>query len=154
VAASAAQTPVLYDVGNVVVGAKRIPTEYLLAEGQWSDAGEHIGLLSTQIHCYKQLGFCSLADADWDGTGAIANLVDFDILRWNVDEIIAVDSSPDCAVNTIRVDLKEKRVTMSSAEKGKSNDAICKKLATSRTAVLLGSKEIADKQAKRYRHAK
>jgi hypothetical protein len=33
----AAQKPIIFDVSDVVVGAQRIPTLYLYAEGKWSD---------------------------------------------------------------------------------------------------------------------
>jgi hypothetical protein len=39
----AAQKPIIFDVSNVVVGAQKIQTLYLYAQGKWSDAGDHIG---------------------------------------------------------------------------------------------------------------
>src|ERR1035437_2012873 len=59
----AAQKPIIFDVSNVVMGAQRIPTLWLFAEGQWSDAGDHIAPDSTQIFCYKSLAFCDVASA-------------------------------------------------------------------------------------------
>jgi len=86
----AAQKPVIFDVSNVVMGAQRIPTLWLLAEGKWSDAGDHVGPGSTQIQCYKSLGFCNVANAiEVFGTASV-NLGSFDILRWDSNEIIAV----------------------------------------------------------------
>jgi len=34
----AAQKPIIFDVSNVVVGAQKIQTLYLYAQGKWSDA--------------------------------------------------------------------------------------------------------------------
>ena len=121
-----AQTPEIFDVSNVVLGAKRIATQFLYAVGKWSDAGDHAGPMSTQIQCYKSLGFCDVVDAlEVDGE-ANASLDTFDILRWDSNEIIAVDSSPICVVNTLRVDLVKKRITLSSADKGVTKDPLCK----------------------------
>jgi hypothetical protein len=77
----AAQTPTIFDVSNVVVGANKIPTLYLFAEGKWSDAGENDGAASTQIFCYKSLGFCEVANAHWSevGSGANVSLTTFEI---------------------------------------------------------------------------
>jgi hypothetical protein len=65
------------------------------------------------------------------------NLTSFDILRWDSKEIIAVDSSPICIANTLRVDLISKRVTLSSSDKGVKMDP-CKGLDKLLTAVLWG----------------
>ena len=70
-----AQKPVVYDVSNVVVGAQRIPTLALFASGKWSTAGESTGTLSAEIHCYKSLGFCDVADAFT--TASSANVAGF-----------------------------------------------------------------------------
>jgi hypothetical protein len=51
------ETPADFDVSDVVVGAKRIPTTYLYAAGKWSDADEKESAMSVQIQCYKQLDF-------------------------------------------------------------------------------------------------
>ncbi len=125
---AAAQKPVVFDVSNVVVGAQKIQTLYLYAAGKWSDAGDHAGPLSTDIRCYKTLGFCDVASAlleEFSGT-TIASLDTFDILRWDNNEIIAVDSSPVCIVNTLRVDLITKIITLSSTFKGATKDSYCK----------------------------
>jgi hypothetical protein len=74
-----AQKPIIFDVSDVVVGAQKIPTLYLIAEGKWSDAGEHVAANSTWITCYKSLGFCDVANANWNGTGASVSTTDFDI---------------------------------------------------------------------------
>lgn len=139
---AAAQKPIIFDVSNVVVGAKRIDTLYLFAEGKWSDAGDHIGAASTQIFCYQSLGFCDVANAFELSGEANVDLDAFDILRWDRNEIIAVDSSPICIVNTLRVDLAAKRVTLSSSDKGVTKDPLCKGSDKLPTAVLWGTDEI------------
>jgi hypothetical protein len=138
----AAQKPIIFDVSNVVVGAQKIQTLYLFAEGKWSDAGEHIGAISTQIHCYKSLGFCDVASVEWNGAETFVDLTTFDILRWDSQEIIAVDSSPICIVNTLRADFVTKRVTLSSSDKGITTDPFCKGTDKLSTAVLWGEKDI------------
>jgi hypothetical protein len=100
----AAQRPTIFDVSNVVVGAQKIPTLYFYADGKWSDAGDDIGPLSTEILCYKSLGFCHVANATEVAGAASVYLGSFDILRWDSKEMIAVDSSPICVVSTLRVD--------------------------------------------------
>jgi len=138
----AAQKPIIFDVSNVVVGTQKIPTIYLFAEGKWSDAGEHVGADSTQIFCYKSLGFCDVANAIWNGSEAVVSLTAFDILRWDNQEIIAVDSSPICIVNTLRADLNTKRITLSSSDKGVTADPFCKGSDKLSTAVLWGMEDI------------
>lgn len=138
----AAQKPIIFDVSDVVVGAQKIQTLYLYAEGKWSDAGEHIGAASTQIQCYKSLGFCDVADAFETFGEANVDLTSFDILRWDSKEIIAVDSSPICIVSTLRVDLVTKRITLSSSDKGLKKDPFCKGSDKLSTAVLWGLEDI------------
>ena len=123
------------------MGAQRIPTLWLFAEGKWSDAGDHIGPASTQIQCYKSFGFCDVANAFETFGVAGVNLTSFDILRWDSKEIIAVDSSPICIVNTLRADLILKRVTLSSSDKGVKTD-FCKGSDKLPTAVLWGIDDI------------
>ena len=137
----AAQKPMVFDVSNVVAGAQRIPTLYLLAAGKWSNAGDRVGALSTEIHCYKSLGFCEVAHVFTtgmsDGDANVA-LDSFDILRWDTHEMIAVDSSEICIVSTIRVDLVTKRITLSFSDKGVTKDPSCKGSDKLSTAVLWG----------------
>lgn len=142
VAPVAAQKPTIFDVANVVIGAQRTETLYLYAAGKWSDSGEHTGPLSTQIQCYQRLGFCDVADAIETSGDAEASLDNFDILRWDKDEIIAVDSSPICIVNTLRVDLIVKRITISSSDKGVTKDPFCKGSDKIATAVLWGQDDV------------
>jgi hypothetical protein len=137
-----AQKPIIFDVSDVVVGAPRIKTLYLFAEGKWSDAGEHVGGTSTQIQCYKSLGFCDVANAHETFGEANVDLTSFDILRWDSKEIIAVDSSPICIVNTLRVDLVIKRITLSSSDKGATKDPFCKGSDKLPTAVLWGMEDV------------
>jgi hypothetical protein len=137
-----AQKPVIFGVSDVVVGAQRIPTTYLFAVGKWSDAGDHVGGSSTNIQCYKALGFCDVANAhSFDGEASV-DLDAFDILRWDRQEIIAVDSSAICIVSTIRVDLRTKRITLSSSDKGVTKDPFCKGSDNLPTAVLWGEEDV------------
>ena len=138
----AAQKSDIFFVSQVVVGAQRIPTLYLWANGKWSDAGDHIGPLSTEIQCYKSLGFCNVANAIEVVGAANVYLGSFHILRWDSKEIIAVDSSPICIVSTLRVDLDAKRITLSSSDKGVTKDPLCKGSDKLSTAVLWGEEEI------------
>lgn len=73
---------------------------------------------------------------------AMVDLDSFDILRWDNKEIIAVDSSFICEVDTLRVDLITKQVTLSSASKGASEDPLCKGSDKLPTAFLLGEDDI------------
>ena len=137
-----AQKPTIYDVSNVVMGAQRIPTLWLYAAGKWSDAGDQIGPSSTEIQCYKSLGFCAVANAFAIGGEANVSLDSYDILRWDSQEMIAVDSSAICIVNTIRADFVTKRITLSSSDKGVTKDPFCKGSDRIPTAVLWGEEDI------------
>ncbi len=128
-----AQHPLIFDV-STVVGAQKLETVYAYAAGKWSDAGDHVTMSSTEIHCYKRLGFCEVANAILVGGLASVNLASFDILRWDTSEMIAVDSSPTCVVNTLRFDFAAKKVSISSASKGETRDKYCKNLSPSDTA--------------------
>jgi hypothetical protein len=90
------QTPFILDVSEVVVGAQKLETTYLYAAGQWSDSTDNTSANSTQIHCYKRFGFCEVASADSLGGpgGVYVTLDSFDIVRWDKQEMIAIDSSP------------------------------------------------------------
>jgi hypothetical protein len=135
---AAAQKPIIFDVSEIVDGAQKIQTLWLFAEGKWSDAGEHAGAASTQIQCYQSLGFCDVANAFETFGEANVDLTAYDILRWDSKEIIAVDSSPICIVNTLRADLVTKRITLSSSDKGVTKDPFCKGSDKLSTAVLWG----------------
>lgn len=152
---AAAQKPSIFDVSEVVVGAQRIPTLQFYAVGKWSDAGDHVGALSTQIQCYKALGFCDVASAMWNGEASV-NLTSFDILRWDSQELIAVDSSPTCVMNTLRADLIAKRVTLSSTDKGVTNDKWCKEFSAKdfTTAVLWGEEDVIKDQIEKMKTKK
>jgi hypothetical protein len=146
---TAQHTPTIFDVSDVVAGAQRTPTKYLFATGKWSDAGEHVGGSSTEIHCYHRFGFCEAASAiSLDGDSEV-RLDSFDILRWDTKEIIAVDSSPICVVNTLRFYLVAKKITISSASKGVTKDPFCKGSDNQPTAFLDGEKDELDKIYKR-----
>jgi hypothetical protein len=109
----AGQKPSIFDVSTVVVGSQRLETLYTYAAGKWSDAGPDVGMISTEIHCYKRFGFCEVANASTSPLTrglASVSLTSFDILRWDASEMIAVDSSPICVVNTLRFDFVAKKV--------------------------------------------
>jgi len=137
------QTPLILDVSTVVAGAQRIETMYVYAVGKWSDANAEVSVNSTQIHCYKTFGFCEVASADTLGVagGIYVNLDSFDVLRWDGKELIAVDSSPICVVNTLRMDFSAMKVTMSSTSKGATKDHYCKDIERLPTVFLGGMKD-------------
>lgn len=137
----AAQQPLIFDVSTVVIGSQKLETLWAYAEGKWSDAGPDIGKDSTEIHCYKRFGFCEVASASSSIRLASVSLSTFDILRWDTSEMIAVDSSPICLVNTLRFDFAAKKVSISSASKGEIRDMFCKALTPSMmaTAFLTGA---------------
>jgi hypothetical protein len=137
--------PLMFDVSTVVVGSQRLKTVYAFAVGKWSDAGPDVGINSTEIHCYKRFGFCEVAIASTSSQSyrqlaslasglAFVSLSSFDILRWDTNELIAVDSSPICLVNTLRFDFAAKKVSISSTSKGETRDKFCKELTPSMTA--------------------
>jgi hypothetical protein len=137
------QEPEILDVSDVVAGAQRLETRYAYAVGKWSDAGKDVGTNSTQIHCYKRFGFCEVASAYSMGSQAWVNMDSFDILRWDDKEMLAVDSSPICLVNNLRIDFVTKKVSLSSTSKGETKDKLCDVVVTdsSKTAFLTGLKD-------------
>jgi hypothetical protein len=134
------ETPEIFSVNQVVAGAQRTDTLYVYAVGKWSDADDHLAVWSTEIHCYKSFGFCEEADATYVMGQAGATLNSLDILRWDDRELIAVDSSPICVVNTLRFDFPAKKVTITSSLKGETKDPYCKDMKAT-TAFLGGVKD-------------
>src|ERR1035437_7910961 len=129
-----AQQPDIFGVNDVVVGSQRLETLYADAVGKWSDGGKDVAVQSTEIHCYQRFGFCEAASAiSLDGKASVI-LESYDILRWDAGEMIAVDSSPICVVNTLRFDFAAKKVSLSSTSKGETRDKFCKDLTPSDTA--------------------
>jgi hypothetical protein len=126
-----AQHPLIFDVSTVVVGSQRLETLWVFAEGRWTDADPDVGINSTDIHCYKRFGFCEVASVSKPSRWASVNLSNFDILRWETNEMIAVDNSPICVVNTLRFDFVAKKVSLSSMSKGERQDKLCKDLTPS-----------------------
>ena len=120
-----AQTPEIFDVSEVVAGAQRLDTKYFLAVGKWSDDPKELGTLSTEVHCYERFGLCEMARATWVDSTVGVVLDSFDILRWDRQELIAIDSSPICIVNTVRADFVTKKVSISSTSKGVKGNKIC-----------------------------
>ena len=133
------QTPEILSVDRVVAGAQRTETMFARAVGKWSDADNHLAVWSTEIHCYERFGFCEEADATYSFGRAGATLNSFDILRWDKRELIAVDSSPICVVNTLRFDLAAKKVTITMSLKGETKDPFCKDIKA--TTAFLGGVE-------------
>ena len=123
-----------------MAGAKKTETLFAHAVGKWSDADDHLAVASTEIHCYDRFGFCEEADATYYFAQAGATLTSFDILRWDKSELIAVDSSPICVVNTLRFDFAAKKVTITMSLKGETKDPFCKSLKAT-TAFLGGAKD-------------
>jgi hypothetical protein len=99
-----------------------------------------LAVWSTEIHCYERFGFCEEADATYLSGEAGATLNSFDILRWDKRELIAIDSSPICVVNTLRFDFAAKKVTITMALKGETKDPFCKDMKAT-TAFLGGVKD-------------
>jgi hypothetical protein len=135
-----AQRPVIFDVSTVAVGPQRLETVWAFAEGKWSDERAGAALNSTAIHCYKRFGFCEMAHAMTSGG---VDLGTFDILRWDEKELLAVDSSPICVVNTLRFDLATRQVSITGASKGKTDNKICTSItpAMLATAFLAGGEK-------------
>ena len=144
------QTPEILSVSQVVAGAHRAETKFAHAVGKWSDADDHLAILSTEIDCYERFGFCEEADATYFDGRAGVNLSSFDILRWDNRELIAVESSPICVVNTLRFDFAAKKVTIASSLKGETKDPACK-LAKDTTAFLGGAKDQIKKDTEKGR---
>lgn len=147
------QTPEILSVSQVVAGAQRTETRYAHAMGRWSDADDHLAVWSTEIHCYERFGFCEEADATYYGGEAGATLNSFDILRWDSRELIAVDSSPICVVNTLRFDFAAKKVTITMSLKGETKDPFCKDIKAT-TAFLGGVKDQIKKDIKKGNESK
>lgn len=135
------QHPEIFEEPSIVtVGAQRIETLWTEATGKWSDADGKLGTDSTHIECYKKLGFCSEAEAYSLLGQASVHLVTLDILRWDSQELIAVDSSPICQVEQIRFDFKTKQVTATESLKGDTKSPFCRDLKPT-TAFLGGLKD-------------
>jgi len=141
-----AQTPTIFSVADVVVGNTKLQTRYFSAVGKWSDTGDDVGPLSVAIRCYKRFGFCSVSTANLMMTNrANLSVTDFDVFRWDSRELIAVDGSNDCKVDTLRADFVTKKVTLSSSEKGSPG---CKGWNKPATALLLGTNDVFPKAKK------
>ncbi|MGA9156514.1 MAG: hypothetical protein WB249_06975 [Candidatus Sulfotelmatobacter sp.] len=157
--AHAQMHPEIFDVSDVVMGAQRLPTRYLYAVGAWSDASEMENAQSVQIECYKRIDLCNVAQAMvvGQGPGSVGVALDgFDILRWDEREMLAVDSSAICVVNTIRADFVAKTVTISSAKKGTAlaeKDPYCKDVDQS-TAFLVNHEEVTKKIVQKLKQKK
>jgi hypothetical protein len=157
--AHAQMHPEIFDVSDVVMGGQRLPTRYLYAAGAWSDASEMENALSVQIECYKRVDLCNVARAVvvGQGPGSVGVVLDgFDILRWDEREMIAVDSSAICVVNTIRADFMAKTITISSAKKGTElaeKDPFCKDVDQS-TAFLVNHEEVTKKIVQKAKQKK
>jgi hypothetical protein len=136
------QKPEILDVSDVTIGSQKLDTTYLLAIGQWSDSSKATSVYSAEIHCYKRFSFCEVASADSSNhySGVFVMLNSFDIVRWDEREMIAIESSPTCVVNTLRADLVKRTVTLSSISKGETANKLCDG-SDRPTAFLGGSKD-------------
>jgi hypothetical protein len=135
------QHPEIFGEPSVVtMGAEHIATLWTEASGKWSDAGKEMGTTSSHVECYKKFGFCTEAEAYSLGGQAWVNVMTLDILRWDDRELIAVDSSPTCQVNQIRLDFKTKQVSATESLKGETKDPFCKDVKAT-TAYLGGLKD-------------
>jgi hypothetical protein len=144
------QTPEILSVGQVVAGAQRTETLYAYTMGKWSDADDHLAVLSTEIQCYERFGFCDEAEATYFGGQAGVTLTSLDILRWDKQELVAIDSSPICVVNTLRFDFAARKVTITMSPKGETKDPFCKDVKAT-TAFLGGVKDEIRKNIKKLR---
>lgn len=134
------QRPLIYDVSTVVVGQQKLETAWAFAAGKWSDADAEVGVNSTELHCYQRFGLCEVADASASDGTAWVKLTSYDILRWDAVELIAVDSSPICLVNTLRFDFAAKTVSLSSTSKGDTKNKVCRALPLTPAAFLIGGR--------------
>ena len=123
-----AQKLLSFDVSAVAIGSQRLATVWAYATGKWSDAGPAVLPNSTEIRCYKRFDFCEVANAKSLSNRAFVKVEDFDVLRWDDKEMIAVDSSPTCVVETLRFDFVAKKVSLSSTSKGEKGGKFCQHL--------------------------
>lgn len=117
----------------------KVTPQAILAWGNWLDAGDDIGPHSTEVHCYKHLSLRGCRCLNGGGRARV-DINDYDILPWHTVEMIAVDGRHICLVNTLRVDFREKKVSLSVISKGETKDASCKDMRPSMltTVFLLG----------------
>lgn len=128
------QSPVSFDVANVVVGSKGIATTTLDAVGRWSpdvDSGGSplLGPMSAEVRCFKTFRFCErLGAIVTPGSSSVTVLVvqDFDVARWDGKEILAVDDTAPCVTSTLRINFVAKTVEQSRALKTSTKDRSCK----------------------------
>jgi len=128
------QSPVGFDVANVVVGSKGIATMTLDAVGRWSPDVESggsplIGPMSAKVRCFKTFGFCEqLGAIVTPGSLSVTVLVvqDFDIAHWDDKEILAIDDTAPCVTSTLRINFGAKTVEQSRALKTSTKDRSCK----------------------------
>lgn len=137
-----AQKPEILLLSDAAVGSQRLETRYALAQGKWSDAGDAVAMLSTEIHCYKSFGFCEVATAFPTFGRATVGLESFDILRWDDAEMIAVDSSPICVMNNLHFDFVGRKVSLNSTSKG-TREKLCLAVTSDaeKTAFLTGEED-------------
>jgi hypothetical protein len=141
VAGAQEQHPQIFGEPTVVtMGAERIETLWTEASGKWSDTGKDIGTTASHVECYKKFRFCFQAEAYSLGGQAWVNTTTLDILRWDAEELIAVDSTPICQVNQIRFDFKTKQVSATESPKGETKDPFCKAAKARRLHISVGLK--------------
>jgi hypothetical protein len=129
------QSPLSFDVANVMVGSKGIATTTLNAVGRWSPDEESMGSsflgpMSAEVRCFKTFGFCERIGAivtSGSSSATVLVVQDFDVVRWDDKEILAVDDTAPCVTNTLRVNFGAKTVEQSRALKTSVKDRSCRK---------------------------
>lgn len=118
--------------------------------GRWSDADSKVGVLSTEIRCYKSFGFCEEADAYSVNGQAVVGETTYDIVRWDATGIVAVDNAP-CIVNTLQIDFGVKRVATKRTLRANTKEVLCGAFSSqdARTSLLGGVSEEKEKNTRK-----
>jgi hypothetical protein len=128
------QSPLTFDVSRTLVGSARTTTLAFDAVGRWSPDKESsdshlIGPMSAEVRCFKTLGLCERIGAIVaSGPATVAVLQDFDIVRWDDQGIIAVDSTAPCVTMTLRISFNSKSVAQDRKLKKAGEEPLCKEL--------------------------
>jgi hypothetical protein len=128
------QSPVSFDVANVLVGSKGIATTTFDAVGRWSpdeESGDSplLGPMSAEVRCFKAFRFCErLGAIVTSGSSSVTVLLveDFDIAHWDDKDILAVDDTAPCVTSTLRINFMAKTVEQSRVLKTSVKERSCK----------------------------
>jgi len=128
------QSPLSFDVANVVVGSKGTATTTLDAVGRWSPDEESggsplLGPMSAEVRCFKTFRFCERLGAivaSASSSTTVLVVQDFEIARWDDKEILAIDDTAPCVTSALRVNFMAKTVQQSRALKTSAKDRSCK----------------------------